>query len=160
MKKHMIVLLLLSSCAHYSPVDMGQGEFSDKELLSCSHKILGFPYSPEKQRIDVILKKHKLNSDDVYSIEKRQWPYFWPLYAQDCTVVSLNKKGLAKIGTKHVQSVTPEKALDQNLLECKPDQPKMKFHNLTITCYQDCERAHPVNRKKCETSYKKLLQKQ
>lgn len=87
------LILTTSGCSHYGPVQMGSGESGGKQITSCNHNILTFPTDAEAERLDVNLLKNGLKSNDIFTVERKVWPYLWPVYWNSCVVLSLNKTG-------------------------------------------------------------------
>lgn len=89
--------LSLFGCSYYTTSQMGTGEFADKEVVRCSHQIFTFPLYRTHTRIDHTLVELGLKQSDVYSVEKRIWPWLFPIYFNYCNVISLNKEGAKKV---------------------------------------------------------------
>ncbi|MBL7714154.1 MAG: hypothetical protein JNL01_01725 [Bdellovibrionales bacterium] len=90
------LLVVLSSCAHYSHVEMGTGDFSGKQVESCAPYFLLISGQHLRPRLDYALVEHKLDRQHIYSISQRTWPYLYPIYFEKCLVLTLNSEGAKK----------------------------------------------------------------
>ncbi len=91
--------LLPLGCASHSPIQIGTGEVSPTEVISCTDYIIGFPTN-NFRRVDQTLTKNNLSPSDIYSLEDRTWWYLFPFYLESCTVARLNTVGAAKIASR------------------------------------------------------------
>ena len=96
----LLIAILLTSCTMTSPVSLGQGEFSGKHVKDCSTAFLGMVFFADANRIDNVLTKYQLGPKDVYTIEQDFFHFLFPFYAEKCTIISLNKEGLARYMTR------------------------------------------------------------
>jgi hypothetical protein len=80
-----------------APLQMGKGTTSMKQIVSCTHNLLGFPANARANTISYILDRYNISTEEVYSIERSYWYYIWPLYSNNCTIVKLNNKFSGKL---------------------------------------------------------------
>jgi hypothetical protein len=73
---------------------MGTGQYSGKHVQDCSTHFLGMTSNAENSRLDYVLNKYQLHQSDVYTVEQELFHFMFPLYASECTVISLNKQGV------------------------------------------------------------------
>lgn len=133
--KLLTLTLFIQSCSHYAPLQMGSGEYSGEETEGCSATILGFPTEAENLRIDSILQRSSLKQEDVYSVEKRYWSYFFPIYSNRCTVLSINKSGLKKYNANYKKSLKmPDETTVSDEQEMKNLHARFKNLNSVKSC--------------------------
>jgi hypothetical protein len=100
------VLILSLSCSHFSGVQMGKGERSETKIEMCSHKFFGFPSSPKKGTIDLLLRDNGLTTEHVYTLDRSSWYYLFPFYFNSCNLAQLNKEG-ESVYKNYVKSGAP-----------------------------------------------------
>lgn len=66
----------------------------------CQHYILGFPTNADLNTIHGAIKELKVNENEIYSIEKSSWPYFWFLVYPTCIELYMNDKYVVVSGLK------------------------------------------------------------
>lgn len=106
MRKAFILLSLLSmiGCSHYQAASKGEGEYSGRQVESCSTNILGFALEPEKARLDYTIESHNLSMKNIYSVENKKTMYLGYFLFTNCTVVSLNRSGEKKVPAASISS--------------------------------------------------------
>ncbi len=148
----LILITLISSCSHYGPVQVVGGEYSGREIESCTHSILGFPIDAQKKRLSSTLNQMSLKKEDIYTVEQSSWNYFFPLYTQTCNVITLSKSGSAKYQIQN--NLVKEYSQESPLTQSQKEEYKQRFGQLNSI--KSCRKFARPTAKKCKRYFSSL----